>query len=127
MEKVETVGVRVPASVTGMLNVPALVHRLAAGAELHRRRLGDGQRVDRGTAQARPRGRAQGQCQRLVGAGVGEERAGDVFGGLPDPEHQRTGRDAAVGDARAAVPPSVNGTVRFSVTWLSVPLAMLAT
>ena len=29
----------------------ALAHGLAAGAELHLRRLGDGQRVDRGTAQ----------------------------------------------------------------------------
>ncbi len=66
--------------VTGMLNVPSLSLTVSLpAAELHLRRLVDGQRVDRGSAQdGAARGRAQGQCQRLVGAGVGEERAGDV-------------------------------------------------
>ncbi len=96
-----------------MLNVPATASTVSLPAVncTNRRRLGDGQRVDGGTAQGGVGGRAQGECQRLGGAGVGEERAGDVVGGLPDPERQRTGRDAAVGDADAAVPPSVNGTV----------------
>src|SRR5262249_41045002 len=79
----------------------ALADALAAGAELHQRRLVDGQGVDRGAAQGgAPRGRAQAEYHRLAGTGIGDERSGDVLGGLPDPENQRTRRDVAERDAR---------------------------
>ena len=57
--------------------------------------------------------RAQGQCQRLVGAGVGEERAGDVDGGLPNPKV--SGLAVMPLKAPEAVPPTENGTEAVSV------------
>ena len=51
------------------------------------------------------RGRAQGECQRLARARVGEQRAGDVRCGLPDPKRQRTAGDSGIGDARGRAAP----------------------
>jgi len=73
-------------TVTGMLNVPALSFTVSLPVRNCTFRLGDGQRVNRGTAQeGAPRGRAQGQCQRLGGAG--SERSVPVMSrsGLPIP------------------------------------------
>ncbi len=125
----ETVGVRAPESVTGMLNVPAaLVDGLAAGAELHRRRLGDGQRVDRGTAQ----GGAPVGVPRVkvsVWLGPGSERSVPVMVWVVCPIPNVSG--LAVTPLKAvpatAVPPSVNGTVTVSLTSLTVLLPALAT
>ena len=69
-----------PESVTGMLNVPALsltvslpvLNCTVAGSVMV-------SVLTEGLPRAAPRGCAQGECQRLAGAGVGEERAGDVL------------------------------------------------
>ena len=94
----------------------ALVDGLAAGAELHRRRLGDGQRVDRGTAQ----GGAPVGVPRVnvsVWLGPGSERSVPVMSWVVCPIPNVSG--LAVTPLKAtpetAVPPSVNGTVTVSL------------
>ena len=64
-----------------------------------------------------------------VWLGPGSGRSVPVMscGGLPDPERQRAGRDAAVAVPEPAVPPSVNGTVMVWLTSLTVPSPSLAT
>ena len=92
----------VPETVTGMLNVPALsltvslpVPNCTAAGSVMVSVLTEGL-----PRTAPPVGVPRVNVSVWVGAGVGEERAGDVPGGLPDPERQRAGRDAAVVHAR---------------------------